>query len=211
MGKRAYGITNSEISAVLWIIGFLMMAISLKITYDILAPVMSNPKYGSAFMIILLMFFISVIFSFASMALPNSLISKYDLNILIDRIKNPEYIGWIRFTRNKRLQCQTVKQGPLGQTKGIANGEKADTINDGTFTITTPCGNQAILKSDLLSNNINLERAVGWQLIHKHFGGLIGFKAWEKAEEDGKLVYKRRIKRKRGKPLTRHAEVWDAK
>jgi len=193
MGKRAYGITNSEISSILWIMSLVMFVISLKVTLDILSPAMGNPNIRGAFMTICLMVFMGIIFSFAAMGLPNYLISKYNLNILIDRIRNPDFLGWIRFTRNKRLCFQTVKSGPLGQTKGMANDEKADVINDGNYTVITPCGNQAILKSDLLSHNIDLERAVGWQLIDKHYG-LIGFKAWEKAEDDKKLAYKRRIK-----------------
>lgn len=207
MSKRAFGITNSEISAMIWIIGFLMSCIALKVTYDTFAPAMGNPAISNAFMIVLMMFFMNTIFSFASMSLPNYLISKYNLNILVDRIKNPDFIGWIRFTRNKRLCFHVVKNGPLGQTKGTANGEKADAINDGSYTITTPSGNQAILKSDLLSHNINLERAVGWQLINKHFG-LVGFRAWEKAEDDGKLVYKRRIKIRSSKTPKKDKEVW---
>jgi len=207
MSKRAFGITNSEISAVIWIIGFLMSCISLKVTYDVFRPALGDPGIGNAFMIILMMSFMSIIFSFSAMALPNFLISKYNLNILIDRIRNPDFIGWIRFTRNKRLCFQVVKNGPLGQTKGLANDEKADIINDGSYTVITPAGNQAVIKSDLLSNNINLERAVGWNLIHKHFG-LLGFRAWEKAQDDGKLVYKRRFKNPKDKPLTRDREVW---
>jgi hypothetical protein len=167
---------------------------------------MNNPGISSAFMVIMMLFFMNIIFSFASMALPNYLISKYNLNILIDRVKNPDFVGWIRFTRTKRLCFQMVKNGPIGQTKGIANGEKADCINDGSYTVITPCGNQAIIKSDLLSHNINLDRAVGWNLISKHFG-LIGFRAWEKAEEDGKLVYKRHLKIRRRKPLPKNEEA----
>jgi len=193
MGKRAYGITNSEISSVLWLLSIVMTIISIKVVFDVLGPAMGNPNIRGAAMIVIMLGFMSIIFSFASMGLPNYLISKYNLNILIDRIRNPDFLGWIRFTRNKRLCFQTVKCGPLGQTKGLADDEKADIINDGSYTVTTPCGNQAVLKSDLLSHNINLERAVGWQLIDKHFG-LLGFRAWEKAEDDKKLVYKRKIK-----------------
>jgi len=208
LSKRAFGITNSEISVIIWIIGFLMNVVVLKVIFDVLSPAMGNPGISNAFMIILMMTFMGCIFGFAAMALPNYLISKYNLNILVDRIRNPDFIGWIRFTRNKRLCFQVVKNGPLGQTMGVANGEKADIINNGGYTITTPSGNQAILKNDLLSHNINLEQAVGWQLIHKHFG-LVGFRAWEKAEDDGKLVYKRRLKKQRDKLLTRKQEVWN--
>jgi len=207
MSKRAFGITNSEISSILWIISFMMSVISLKVTFDLLGPFMGNPNIRGTVMVISLCFFMTLLFSFASMALPNFLISKYNLNILIDRIRNPDFMGWIRFTRNKRLAFQIVRNGPLGQTKGMADGEKADVINDGSYTVTTPSGNQAIIKSDLLSHNVNLENAVGWNLIHKHYH-LVGFKAWEKAQDDGKLVYKRKTKKTGLKPLKRNSEVW---
>lgn len=193
MSKRAFGITTSEISTVIWIISFMMSLISIKVTMDILGPAMGNPNIRGAAMIIVLLFFMNMLFSFAAMGLPNYLISKYNLNILIDRIRNPDFIGWIRFTRNKKLCFQIIKNGPLGQSKGIADDEKADIINDGNYTATTPSGNQIIIKSDLLPHNINLEQAIGWNLINKHFH-LIGFKAWEKAQDDGKLVHKRKIK-----------------
>lgn len=190
MGSRAYGATNSEISAVFWIIGAICAIFVIKYLIDMYVQVqIGNPELAMQFLFMIVLVLIFLFFTFISMALPNYLISKHNLNLLIDKITNPDYIGWIRFTRNKRLCFQTVKCGPLGQTKGLANDLKADIINDGTYTVTTPSGNQAILKSDLLSTNINLENAIGWNLIHKHHG-MIGYKAWEKAAELGKLLFK---------------------
>ena len=73
--------------------------------------------------------------------------------------------------------------------KGVANNTKADIINDGSYTVTLQNGNQAVLKNDLLSTNVNLDRVLGWNLISKHFAGLMGFKAWEKCADDGKTVF----------------------
>ena len=208
MGKRAFGVTNSEISVIIWIIGFLMSCLIVKIIFDILYPVLGDPGIGAGFGLILMLFMMNTIMSFASMALPNYMISKHNLNILIDRIKNPDFMGWIRYTRNKRLCFQVVKNGPLGQTKGIADGEKANIINDGSYTVITPCGNQAIIVNDLLSHNINLERAVGWNLINQHYG-LVGFRAWEKAQDDGKLAYRHRLRFMDRKPLIKKEGVKD--
>ena len=83
----------------------------------------------------------------------------------MDKITNPDYIGWIRATRSRQIRNHIFKKGPLGQTKGRANGVKADVINKGDYTLTLPNGNQAIIKSDLLSTNINLEHCVNWQMI----------------------------------------------
>lgn len=190
MGKRAIKISNSEISAFIWLMSFLFMVIALVCVYNMVKPVLADPSFMSLFMLIAVMMFMSITFAFGAMALPNYLISKYNLNLLIDKISNPDFMGWIRFTRNKKILFQIISNGPLGQTKGIAHGEKADVNNDGSYTVITPSGNQAVIVNDLSSHNINMDRATGWNLIHKHFG-FIGFRAWEKAADDGKLAYKK--------------------
>ena len=68
------------------------------------------------------------------------------------------------------------------------NGENADVINDGSSTITTANGNRALIVNDMLSSNINLDNAVEWNLINKHFG-VIGFKAYERAANDNQLMF----------------------
>jgi hypothetical protein len=198
MSKRAIRISNSEISAMLWIMSLMFMFIALVCVFNILEPVLADPGFMSLFMLIIVMMMMSIFFGFAAMAIPNYLISKYNLNLLTDRITNPDFMGWVRFTRNKKVLFQIVKNGPLGQTKGLAHGEKADVNNDGSYTVITPCGNQAIVVNDLSSHNINMDRAMGWNLIYKHFG-FLGFRAWEKAAEDKKLIYKH-LKLKLGKP-----------
>lgn len=205
--KRAFTATNSEVSMMFWMIGLILIIKTIIDLFDMHNQVVAkNPGLALTFMVIIFFIGMATFFSFLAMAIPNYQISKNNLNILIDRITNPDYIGWIRFTRTKRLQFQLVKNGPLGQTKGMANGEKADVINDGSYTVITPCGNQAILVSDLLSHNINLERAVGWSLIHKHFG-FLGFRAWEKAIEQGKILFK--ALRGKDKQVDSKAEVAD--
>ena len=76
MSKRAYGITNSEISSILWVMSMVFAVISVKVTFDVLGPAMGNPNNRNAAMIIFLLFFMNLLFSFASMGLPNYLISK---------------------------------------------------------------------------------------------------------------------------------------
>lgn len=176
MSKRAYGMTNSEMSAIFWLMSMIFFLVVVKYCIDI-PNQLGGLRMTFTVMIILLM--ISKFFDFISMAIPNYLISKHNLNILIDRLSNPDFIGWIRFTRNKRLQFQTVRNGSLGQTKGVMDEEKASVINDGSYTVITPCGNQAIIVNDLLSHNINMERATGWNLVSKHHG-FIGFNAWDR-------------------------------
>jgi len=186
--KRAITMTNSEISAIIWVISLVFGVVALFVIFSMVKPVLNNPGVYGTFMLISTMVVMSLIFGFSSMALPNYMISKHNLNLFIDRISNPDYIGWIRFTRNKKVSFQIVKTGPLGQTKGMASGLKADVINNGDYTITTTNGNQAILVSDLLSTNINLDNALGWNLIKKHHG-LIGFRAWERAAKDDEVVF----------------------
>lgn len=183
---RAISITNSEISTSFWIIGLILFFICFVIILDMWGQV-------PLLEFVLIMFLLAIALLFFSMAWiwPNYLISKYNLNLLIDKITNPNYIGWIRYTRSKGLRFHIVKKGPLGQTKGMANETKADVINDGEYTVTTQNGNQAIIKSDLLSINADLEKAIGWQLIKKHFG-VIGYKAWEKCVDDDKTLFEKK-------------------
>lgn len=186
--SRAYNVTLSEISAVFWIIALVVFLWVLRDLWGMYVQVeVGNPALAMQFLFLISLIGIGIFFTLISMALPNNAISKYNLNILIDKISNPDYIGWIRFTRNKKLTLQTVKCGPLGQTKGIANDLKADVINDGTYTVTTPIGNQAILVSDQLNTNINLQDVIGWDLIKKHFG-VFGYNAWAKCVEEGKTI-----------------------
>lgn len=190
MSKRAISITNSEISSVFFIIGLMFTVVVCKMIYSLYVQIdiYANPGLAGQFMFMIILLITGIIFYAISMGLPNYLISKYDLNIWVDKITNPDFIGWIRFTKSKMIRNHIVKKGPLGQQKGVAHGVKADIINNGDYTITLPNGNQAVIKCDLLSHNANLERAMGWELMKKHFG-IIGFKAWEKACETDNLLF----------------------
>jgi hypothetical protein len=192
MSKRAITLTNSEISMIFWVIYLIMAVFTMKTLWGYWVqtshPILGNPQLNLEFTLLMFITVIGIFFSLMSVVLPNYLISKYNLNLLIDRISNPNWIGWIRFTRSKGLRFHIVKKGPLGQTKGYANDAEADVINTGDYTVTLQNGNQAIIKSDLLTTNINLEDAVGWQLIKKHYG-VVGYKAWEKAADEGQLLF----------------------
>lgn len=181
---RAIGVTNSEISTSFWLIGLITFLVSFVVIWDIWkqAPLVE-------FIIVMFLLIISFVFFTMAWFWMNYVVSKLNLNLLIDRITNPNYIGWIRFTRSKGLRFHIVKKGPLGQTKGIANETKADVINTGDYTVTLQNGNQAIIKSDLLATNINLDQCIGWQLIKKHFG-VLGYKAWEKCKDDEQTLFK---------------------
>lgn len=185
--KRAYNITKSEMSSIMFVFGMIPLALVLRDLLSYFSQLGSNPGLQVAFLINIFMLGVAVFFFLLAVAIPNYAISKNNLNILIDPISNPDYMGWIRFTRNKRVHFSTVKNGPLGQTKGVMNDEKADVLNDGGYTVITPCGNQAVLVSDLSLHNLNMDRAVGWNLVNKHFGW-IGFKAYEKAVAKGKVL-----------------------
>jgi hypothetical protein len=182
--KRAITMTNSEISAVLWIMGVLFAGFGIRSLVNLhnkLVPV--NP--GLAFDCILMVFLMLIGIFFFGFALfwINYLITKYDLNLFIDRITNPDFIGWLRFTKSKGFRSPIVRKKPLGYTEGEASGHKAGVVNNGDYTVTLPNGNQAIIKSDLLSININLEKNIGWHFYQKHFG-FIGFNAWEQYLKD---------------------------
>lgn len=181
--KRAMGITNQEISISFWVIGFVCQLFTIKLIWGLY----TQAPLGDFILMLFLLSIASFFFFLAPMWM-NYLISKFELDLFINKITNPDFIGWIRFTKSKMCRLQIVKKGPLGQTMGLANDAKADIINQGDYTITTPSGNQALIMMDMLSHNVNLEKNVGWNLINKHFGTL-GFKACEKAMVDGKTIY----------------------
>jgi len=188
--KRAYGVTTSEISAVFY---FLSVLVGFMVIWNLggmrVQVAGSNPQLAMQFQFMMTLLFVSGFFSLISMFLPNYQITKNNLNLLIDRITNPDYIGWIRYTRDRGLCLHTVKKDTMGRTKGLVNEKKATVINNGDSTINLMNGNKAIVVNDFLSQNDNLEENLGWNLISKCYGGLIGFKAYEKAVDSGNTLF----------------------
>lgn len=182
--SRAISITNSEISTCFFMVGLVMILVCFKLVWNLF----EQAPHIVSFAIIMFLLLVSLLFFAMSMIWPNYLISKYHLNIFIDRITNPDYIGWLRFTRSKSFRSHIVKKGPLGQTMGVANGVKADVINQGDYTVTLMNGNQCIIKHDMLSHNVNLEQNENWELIKKHHG-TVGFDAWEKAVDENEMLF----------------------
>lgn len=182
MGKNnPYSITTQETSVVFFLIGIIIMAI-----------ILTDP--GFPFLAKFLIF-ISLMFFGISMFTPNYAISKYNLNMFIDKITNPDFENWLRITKNRTFAPQTVKKGVLGQSKGLVHGAKADIINRGDFTITLQNGNHGLVTYDALSHNVNLNHALGWKLIRRKFG-LLGSSAFQKCYDEGKTMHKLRFKRR---------------
>ena len=190
---RAISITNSEISMVFWMISLIMNIITIKLILDLYLQVPLTQ-----FTIILFILPMGLIMSFISMALPNYLVTKHRLNIFIDKITNPDFMGWLRVTASKKLSPQIVKVGSMGVLKGIGAGEKNDIINKGDYTLTLTNGNQVVVKLDMLNTNANLEKCAGWQIYQKHHG-FIGFDAWEEAASEGEILFKKDLKTKEEK------------
>lgn len=174
---RPISITCSEVSIIFFIVAFMMSMIIFKVTFDmwVQVPLME-------LLLILFLTGMSIFFYFMSMVWTNYYVTKYKLNPLIDRMTNPNYEIWLRFTKDKTFAPQIVAKGAFGQNKGIAHGEKSDIINRGDFPINLLNGNRAIIMYDLLSHNINLDEVLGWQLIKKKHG-IIGYDAYGKAKE----------------------------
>jgi hypothetical protein len=184
MGKNnPYSITTQEVSTIFYLIGFLIMIIMIM-------------DQGMPFLYKFLMF-IAMLFFGISMFTPNNNISKYNLNMFMDKQTNPDFENWLRVTKNRMFAPQTVKKGVLGQSKGIVHGCKADIINRGDFTITLPNGNHALIKYDTLSHNINLNHTLGWKLIKRRFS-LLGSAAFQRCYEDGKTTKRKKIRYRKG-------------
>jgi len=182
MGKNnPYSITTQETSVVFFLIGIIIMAI-----------ILTDPGFP---MLAKFLIFIALMFFGISMITPNYAISKYNLNMFIDKITNPDFENWLRVTKNRTFAPQTVKKGVLGQSKGLVHGAKADIINKGDFTITLQNGNHALITYDTLSHNVNLNHALGWKLIRRKYG-FLGSQAFIKCFIDGRTVKRTLLKRR---------------
>ena len=188
--KRAYSVTTGEVSATFFFIAMILLTIGLvqviKIS-NLIAPV--NPFLSGGLNLGVSLIGIAAFFYFLSVIIPNWAITKYNLNILIDRITNPDFIGWVRFTRDKGIQFHTVEVDSHGRTKGLVNDKKADVINSGECTLTCSNGNKLIIVNDFLSHNKNLKDCVGWSLVKKHFG-FLGYDVHRRAVSMGKTIMK---------------------
>jgi len=189
MGKNnPYSLTTQEISVVFFLMGFMI--------YMIVVVFFGLPLFMILLMIVALIFFA------ISMFTPNYQISKYNLNMFIDKITNPDWDNWIRITKNRVFAPQTVKKGVLGQSKGLVHGAKADLINRGDFTVTFQNGNHGLVKYDTLSHNVNLNHTLGWKLIRRKFG-FLGSSAFIKCYEDGKTIRRKLLKKRDDKKETK--------
>ena len=190
MKKRAISITTPEISTIFFGIGTLLMFFGISQLLSIRTWALFNGQeaLGGTIIVTIIVLFMMYFFFLIAVSFPLYQIVKNNLFIFMDRISNPDYIGWFGFNRNKKFYPQIVDIGSFGNTKGIMNNENADVINDGEYTVTTTNGNQSIIVNDMLSNNINLNNAVGWNLIKKHFG-VFGFKAYELAMSKGETMF----------------------
>lgn len=190
MKKRAITITTPEISTLFFAIGFLLMIFMVRNILNMHSYAMTSGQLNLAsslltqVMIVFIMFFFFII----AVGFPVYQIVKNNLFVITDRITNPDWMGWFGFNRNKRWYPQLVNIGSLGKTMGLMNGEKADVINFGDYTVTLPNGNQVLVVNDMLSTNINLDIALGWNLIRKHYG-VVGYQAYEMAAQQGKLMF----------------------
>ena len=181
MGKNnPYSITTQETSVVFFLIGIIIMAI-----------ILTDPGFP---MLAKFLMFIALMFFGISMITPNYAISKYNLNMFIDKITNPDFENWLRVTKNRTFAPQTVKKGVLGQSKGIIHNAKADIINRGDFTITFQNGNHGLLMYDTLSHNINFNHTLGWKLIRRKFG-FLGSAAFQQYYETDKKNVDKKLKK----------------
>ena len=184
IAKRAYGVTNSEVSVVFFGIGMLVVGFAIYYCLHLrhlISMVPNTEGLTNTLTLVVSLLFIGIIFKLIAVVIPNYMISKWDLNPLVDKQTNKNFINWLRFTRNRTFRIHTVKMGTHGQTKGVVGGKKADVIDMGDYTLNAENGNKFLCVYDFLSQNENLEECVGWNLINKHYAGLIGFKAYEKA------------------------------
>lgn len=170
---RPFSITTQEISTITFVIGFVFFAV----------PILNDPYFPQFYLIL---YVISVFVMAAGLTIPNYMITKYNLNMEIDRMTNPNYENWIRVTKNHKIFRRIVETGPLGQSKGLVAGYNADIINRGNYTVTLQNGNHAIICPDVMSTNADLEEEMGWKLIKRKFM-VFGYDAYRRAIQEEKI------------------------
>jgi hypothetical protein len=187
--KRPFKFTTQEYTVVLWAVGLFIFIVVFQNGNTQIAPgLIVFPQW------VMMFFFVAFFFTFIAFALPCYQISKYNLNMFMDRMEQG-FEGWLRFTKNRKFAPQIIQTGPLGQEKGLVSGHKADIINRGDFPVTLLNGNHAVIKYDLMSHNVNLNEALGWKLtVHKY--GFLGQSAYKKCLEDGRTMKKIKKERK---------------
>jgi len=176
---RPYAITTQEQSMIIFVVGFVIFFITA----------VNDPYFPLVYMILYL---ISVSIMMMGVVLPNYAITKYDLNVEIDPMRNPNYEIVYRITKNKKIFRRLQQTGPLGQVKGLVAGYNSDIINTGSYTITLQNGNHAIISPDVMSTNANLDEELGWKLIRKKHG-VFGFNAYRKALVENEIENKEDI------------------
>lgn len=166
----------------MWCIGLFIIMISLYMSYDPLYHMFVIPEG------FILFFAVGVFFTFIGTVLPCYQISKYNLNMFIDRMEDG-FDTWLRFTKGRKFAPQIVRTGPLGQQKGLVSGNKADIINRGDFPVTLLNGNHAVIKYDLMSHNVSLDEAMGWKLIGRKYG-MLGSNCYKRCLSEDKIIKK---------------------
>lgn len=148
----------------------------------LLIVLMTNPP-----VIVMICTIFSIIFTMFAVAWLPYLITKYQLRPGIDKCK-PNETTWARFTKDHIFMPQFVDKGPYGQTKGVTYKEKADVIDDGSFTIHWLNGNPGIIMYDLMNTSVDLNKSVARKQMSKKHGIRSGIEGYRKAKKEGKVV-----------------------
>ena len=120
-------------------------------------------------------------------------VSRYHLRPQLDKCRENE-TTWCRVTKDRIIAAQFVDKGPYGQTKGIANKEKADIVDDGAFPCKWLNGNPAIIMYDMMNTNIDLNKSVAREKMKLKFGVRSGVEGYKKAVETGDVMFPKKDK-----------------
>ena len=116
-------------------------------------------------------------------------VSRYRLRPQLDKCRENE-TTWCRVTKDRIITSQFVDKGPYGQTKGIANKEKADVVDDGSFGCKWLNGNPAVIMYDMMNTNIDLKKSVARKIMKKKYKVRSGIEGYNKAVETGEVLFK---------------------
>ena len=119
----------------------------------------------------------SIIFSLIGVIWLSWPISKYNLNMNMDRLHH-DWQGVIRVDKNGMMHQTLMEKDSLGYDKGVALGKKIGLIQKEGLKLTLPNGNSVLLTFDVMSHNIDMLEALGWMLYKKKYK-VVGYDAYK--------------------------------
>ena len=179
---KPIAMTTQEIIIVFWCIGLFFAGLIAVFSYK---EIINGVRFYYMDEMTLFFFLgMSMFFSLLGIIWVNYLISKYNVNMNIDRLHH-NWQGVYRVDKNGMIHQTIMEKDSLGYIRGVALGKKAGLIQKEGLKLTLPNGNNVLLTFDVMSHNIDMLEALGWQLYKKKHK-VVGYDAYKIAPKETK-------------------------